>query len=118
MSDRAGLGGYSCHSSIITPNGFIRINYIVIMIEIFLKFTISRRKFDNFDQISLSSHKIEIKSVSCVKNRQKMNQVFRFEFLIVQFMRTTNEGASAEGARIGLLMMSWSIRKNLLCRSH
>ena len=42
-----------------------------------------------------------------------MNQVFRFEFLIVQFMRTTNEGASAEGARIGLLMMSWSIRKNL-----
>ena len=81
------------------------------MIEIFLKFTISRRKFDNFDQISLSGHKIEIKSVSCVKNRQKMNQVFRSEFLI-QFMRTTNEGASAESARIGLLMMSWSIRKN------
>ena len=71
MSDRPELGGYSCHSSIITPYGFIRINYIVIMIEIFLKFTISRRKFDNFDQISLSRHKIEIKSVSCVKNRQK-----------------------------------------------
>ena len=115
MSDRPGLGGYSCHSSIITPNGFIRINYIVIMIEIFLKFTISGRKFDNFDQISLSGHKIEIKSVSCVKNRQKMNQVFRFisNQFAIQFLRTMRRGASAEGARIGLLMMSWSIRKNL-----
>ena len=85
------------------------------MIEIFLKFTISRRKFDNFDQISLSGHKIEIKSVSCVKNRQKMNQVFRFisNQFAIQFLRTMRQGASAEGARIGLLMMSWSIRKNL-----
>ena len=44
-----------------------------------------------------------------------MNQVFRFisNQFAIQFLRTMRQGASAEGARIGLLMMSWSIRKNL-----
>ena len=44
-----------------------------------------------------------------------MNQVFRFisNQFSIQFLRTTIASASAEGARIGLLMMSWSIKKNL-----